>query len=184
LISKDLKSEKKKPLIVQFHGNAQNMSAHYLSLKWLVEKGHDLFIFDYQGYGPSHGSPSPENLRDDALNVLEYVESELISGEQTYIAYGQSLGGNVLADALIHKNDHSKILTVIIDSSFPSYREIAEKKLRSHWASWVFWPLTYLLVDDSTNVTSKMKALEDLSVLFIVSGSDTVVPAELSKKFF
>ena len=38
-------------VVLLFHGNGQNRSAHYLSLYWLTEKGYDLAVFDYPGDG-------------------------------------------------------------------------------------------------------------------------------------
>ena len=51
-----------KPLatVVQFHGNAENMSSHYISLVWLLKHNFEIFTFDYRGYGRSLGEPSTE----------------------------------------------------------------------------------------------------------------------------
>lgn len=45
-----------KPLgtVIHFHGNAQNMTAHFSFVDWLPGSGFNLFVFDYRG----HGSPS------------------------------------------------------------------------------------------------------------------------------
>src|SRR5262245_39943051 len=47
------KTKKPKGTIVQFHGNAQNISTHFFSLIWLIEEGYNFFTFDYRGYGKS-----------------------------------------------------------------------------------------------------------------------------------
>jgi fermentation-respiration switch protein FrsA (DUF1100 family) len=36
--------------VVHFHGNAQNMTAHYAFVSWLPAEGFNVFVFDYRGY--------------------------------------------------------------------------------------------------------------------------------------
>src|SRR3989339_1821183 len=43
-------SKKVKGTVLQFHGNAQNISTHYLSQIWLIQKGYNLMTFDYRGF--------------------------------------------------------------------------------------------------------------------------------------
>jgi alpha-beta hydrolase superfamily lysophospholipase len=40
-----------KGTVVHFHGNAQNMSAHWQFVTWLPQRGFNVFVFDYRGYG-------------------------------------------------------------------------------------------------------------------------------------
>jgi len=48
---------KPKGTVIHFHGNAQNMTAHFGFVSWLPEQGFNLFVFDYRGYGKSAGKP-------------------------------------------------------------------------------------------------------------------------------
>ena len=179
LISKPDRKEKKE-LIVQFHGNAQNMSSHYLSLKWLVEEGHDLFIFDYRGYGPSEGTPDPLSLREDALAVLKYARNHLLaSRDEKMILYGQSLGGHILMDALVNSSNKNQIRNVVIDSSFDSYRKVAIQKLKANWFFYPLIPLVWPLIDNATSVEGRLNLMRELPLLFIASGSDRIVPPQL-----
>ena len=54
-----------KALVVQFHGNAENMTTHYQSVYWLTAEGFDLITFDYRGYGSSPGDPSMTDVLKD-----------------------------------------------------------------------------------------------------------------------
>ena len=38
-----------KGVVIQFHGNGENMTSHYVSTAWLINHGYDLVTFDYRG---------------------------------------------------------------------------------------------------------------------------------------
>ncbi|MEO0335657.1 MAG: CocE/NonD family hydrolase, partial [Pseudomonadota bacterium] len=65
--------EKPKGVIVQFHGNAQNLTSHFLYLFPAPERGYHHIIFDYRGYGRSEGSADPENTVSDGKAVLRWA---------------------------------------------------------------------------------------------------------------
>ncbi|MBF0442988.1 MAG: alpha/beta hydrolase, partial [Oligoflexales bacterium] len=50
-------SQAAKGVVVQFHGNAQNMTAHVAFVHWLIKYGYYVVAFDYRGYGGSTGDP-------------------------------------------------------------------------------------------------------------------------------
>lgn len=146
------KNDQKKNLIVQFHGNAENMSSHMLSLLWITDYNYDLITFDYRGYGKNEGSPSPLGLREDALTFLKYVENEFEKGNyQKLIVVGQSLGGAVLLDALRFYPTKDKIHLLVLDSTFSSYRRMAMKVLQKSWITYLFSPLGYLVASGETS---------------------------------
>lgn len=51
--------------VIHFHGNAQNMTAHFSFVDWLPEEGFNVFTFDYRGYGRSAGAPERQGVFDD-----------------------------------------------------------------------------------------------------------------------
>ena len=65
--------------ILHFHGNAQNMTAHFLYVAWLTEFGFDVITFDYRGYGSSASLPlklsTREALFEDAIAALSFVQA-------------------------------------------------------------------------------------------------------------
>jgi alpha-beta hydrolase superfamily lysophospholipase len=117
---------KPKATIVQFHGNAENISAHYSFVAWLPQAGYNVFTFDYRGYGLSQGSPDRKGIHDDALAALDYIAARKDAGTANLVILGQSLGGAVgIVAAAEHKQD---LRAVIIESTFSSYRGIAHDK--------------------------------------------------------
>ena len=165
---------KRKGSVVHFHGNAQNMTAHLAFTYWIPEEGYDLYIFDYQGYGPSEGVPSREATIADGKAVL--AEAFQNSDGLPVFVLGQSLGAAVAftSSALSFPN---KICGLIFESGFASYRLIARKKLADHWFSWPFqYPFSYFVTDEYSPLlyTSQLK----IPALFMHGRLDPVVPYE------
>jgi fermentation-respiration switch protein FrsA (DUF1100 family) len=171
--------ESRNKLIVQFHGNAENIGTHFLGVSWLIEQGYDLFVFDYRGYGKSEGEASREGLQSDALAAIEFAMSK----SENLILYGQSLGGAVLLSALQglekevnSKEIKSKIRGVVLESTFASYQRLARVKLSEIWFLWPFQFLGYVLVSDSKSADSHLDKLKDYRFLVVHGDKDPVVP--------
>lgn len=139
-----------KAVVMQLHGNAQNISSHYLSLVWLTQEGFHFYTFDYRGYGQSSGKASPENTIEDALCAFRYLISQKEFQNLPVILYGQSLGGKIAQDflAFLTPEEMAKISGVILEGSFSSYRKIAVEKLWESGVGVLFIPLAYLLVKE------------------------------------
>lgn len=80
-----------------FHGNAGNISHRLDSLRIFHELGLATFIFDYRGYGQSHGRPSEAGLYTDAHAAWTHLTEDRGVDPQHIIAFGRSLGGAVAA---------------------------------------------------------------------------------------
>src|SRR5882672_3106844 len=66
-----------KGTVVHFHGNYGNLSNHFPLSVFLVKKGFDVLIFDYEGYGASEGHPSPRRTLDDGIATVRYAQAHL-----------------------------------------------------------------------------------------------------------
>jgi len=178
------KGQKEKKLIVQFHGNAENMSTHYYSLLWLTDFEFSLLTFDYSGYGKSSGTPNPKQLRQDGISILDYALKLFQEGGYSkLIVIGQSIGGAVAADALAHWKGKDKVNLFVIESSFSSYSRMAMDLLQRSWITYLFSPLGYLIVDTQTNPD---KSLAQLTIpkLVIHGKNDPVIPLGEGRKLF
>jgi len=174
-----LRAENPKGTILQFHGNAENMSSHFLNLWWLVKEGYDLLVFDYRGYGFSDGIPTQPGVHLDALAALDWAyHDHKKRGTRQFIVFGQSLGGQISARAMHDFKHQAEVSLLVLDSTFPSYQDIAAKKLRSHWLTWLFSPLGYVLVSDEY-ASEKVLAKLTVPVLGMHAKDDPVVPYEL-----
>ncbi|HXH76405.1 MAG TPA: alpha/beta hydrolase [Bacteriovoracaceae bacterium] len=175
-------SKKPKGTIIQFHGNAENLSTHYLSLIWLIEQGYNLFTWDYRGYGKSEGKPSQAGIYLDALAAL-MKGRELHAGKGLLIVYGQSLGGAVSLRALPDFKYVNEINILVHDSGFASYQDVGFSVLKSRWFFWPFSPLAFLLVSDEY-AGEKVLSKIHLPTLVVVGEKDPVVSAKLGKETY
>lgn len=173
-----------KGTILQFHGNAENVSTHFLSLIWLIEHGYNLFIFDYRGYGKSRGRPDPGGINRDAIAAIRFCKNHFAGDYQKFIIWGQSIGGIIALRALIDPELNSSVDAAVIESSFLSYRELAREKLSDFWLTWAFQPLTFLLVSDSYSVKDAVIRLSPTPLLVIHGTDDRVVPFRFGEEIF
>lgn len=175
------RGHRNKGTIVQFHGNAQNISTHFFSLIWLVEAGYSLFTFDYRGYAKSEGQPSQKGIYFDALAALE---TSLIyhnkSGGGKFIVYGQSTGGAISLRAIPDWYNREKIDLIVMDSAFSSYRDIAFDKLKSKWFLFPFSPIALVVISDEFAADDVYHKIHS-PLLTIVGLKDEVVPAKFGK---
>lgn len=185
--------------VIQFHGNAENISTHFLSLSWLVKYGYNLFTFDYRGYGKSEGSPSQAKIHMDALAALKYAIEINQGRTQIYgkhliepkgeknlklIAFGQSIGGTILLKAYGDFEGKKEYDAIVIESSFLSYKEIAKEKLSLTWLTWPFQPLAYLMVSDRFSPLKTLEKIAPIPLLVIHGDDDAIVPFYYGKKIF
>lgn len=87
-------------LVVHLHGNAQNMTSHFMGVRFLLEMGYALLTFDYRGYGRSPGTPTLQGIQDDAREVFTHVFAHPDSFGTSVFAFGQSMGGYTLGRVL------------------------------------------------------------------------------------
>jgi fermentation-respiration switch protein FrsA (DUF1100 family) len=78
--------------ILYFHGNWDHLQYYWPRAELLYKTGCNVFIFDYQGYGMSQGSPSEQSLYADCRAVLEYVLSRSDVSRSRLVFFGYSLG--------------------------------------------------------------------------------------------
>lgn len=171
-----------RPLIVQFHGNAENMTSHFRSLFWLVEQGFDLFVFDYRGYGASEGKVEATAIVEDGEAALAKAAEMVGNRPKSIIVYGQSLGGNVALSAVSRLQARDTLRAVVVESTFWSYPEIASDALASFWLTWPLQWMGCLLVSGAAEPRDSLAQIADLPFLVIHGDADTIVPLRHGEK--
>ena len=190
-------SEHLKGTIIQFHGNAENRSTHFLSLIWVIDEGYNLFTFDYRGYDGSEGTPSQEGTYRDGMAAIRYVkqnnaalnvpnlkENNAALNVPDLILYGQSLGGAILARCFEDVKDRSRVLSVVLDGSFYSYQAIARDVLSRSIITWPFQWLANAWVSDQYSPEKSFKKISPTPVLVIHGDSDPVIPVKFGETVF
>lgn len=176
----------KKGLILQYHGNAENLSSHYISYAWLAKFGYDVLIFDYRGFGQSEGEASPYGLYLDAQSALDFALSYREKNHyEKFIVSGQSLGGAVLLKTLSEaKNFNKNINLVILESTFRSNSAVSASVLRRSWLTALFSPLAYILMNDSYNASIADLVHWPFVTLCVTHKDDPVVASYLLEDIF
>lgn len=160
-----------KGTVVHFHGNAQNMSSHWRFVAWLPAQDYNVFVFDYRGYGESDGEPEPRGVFEDSNAALDHVRARADVDASRLFVFGQSLGGTN-AIAAVGSGNRAGVKAVAIESTFYSYRSIANDKL----------PGAGLLVRDDYAASKFVAALAPIPLLLIHGTADAVIPHHHSQR--
>lgn len=142
----DNKSDK---TVIFFHGNGGNIYSNQERITAFNTLGVNALMFDYRGYGKSHGSiRKEEDIYRDGEAAYQYVLSQWTKPENIII-WGQSLGGAVA----IHTAQWRKISQTIIESTFSSMDSMARDQ---YWflPTQLLWQFHFRTIDKITNILS------------------------------
>ena len=128
--------DKYRPTFILCNSNAmfyQQMVhlSHTYYLKFFLEKGINVFTWNYRAYGRSKGQPSPETLKQDIEAIYSFMRKDMgLKGKIG--AYGRSLGG--IPVSYISPN----VDMVILDRTFCNISAMAYWKYRGNFADILF----------------------------------------------
>lgn len=83
--------------IVYYHGNRDNVEHYAKYVTYFVEKGYEVWMPDYPGYGKSSGPRTEKKLYELAWQVQALVRTRF--QDDSILIYGKSLGTGVAAYA-------------------------------------------------------------------------------------
>lgn len=162
-----------KGTVVHFHGNAQNMSAHWQFVAWLPPRGYNVFVFDYRGYGASRGRPEPKGVFEDSGSALNYARSRKDVDPERLFVLGQSLGGTN-AIAVVGSGNRAGVRAVAIEATFFSYSSIASDKFLGAGS----------LMDDTYSAEHYIGSVSPIPLLLMHGTSDAVIPYAHALRLF
>lgn len=170
--------------ILFLHGNAENISTHIGSVHWMPERGVNVFLIDYRGYGQSTGKPTLEGVHEDAAAALSILLEQPEANGIPLVLFGQSIGGAVAIHTAATSEHRDKIEALIVEGSFSSYRKVTREALGSFWLTWPLqWPLS-LTISDVYRPDHAIARLYDIPVLLIHGSQDPIVAPEHSKRLY
>ncbi|HIN79503.1 MAG TPA: alpha/beta hydrolase [Planctomycetes bacterium] len=115
-------AEEASAVLLHCHGNAGNISHRFHVARHWQDLGWSVFLFDYRGYGRSHGKPTEEGMIADARAAIAMARR--LSGNDV-VAYGRSLG-TVPAVVLACEGE---TVGLILDSPFLDAQAMAREIL-------------------------------------------------------
>jgi fermentation-respiration switch protein FrsA (DUF1100 family) len=154
-----------KGTVIHFHGNAQNMSAHWQFVDWLPQRGFNVFVFDYRGYGVSKVSPDVKGVFEDSSSAMDYVRSRQDVDPERLFVFGQSLGGTN-AIAVVGSGNRAGVKAVAIEATFYSYSSIASDKVSG----------TGWLMNDTYSAENYIGKIAPIPFLLMHGTDDQVIP--------
>ena len=153
------------------HGNGGNIGHRLDSINIFHNLELNCFIFDYRGYGDSHGKPSEEGTYMDAMAAYKWLTEEKKIPAEDIIIFGRSLGGSIAAQ-LASKVEAAAL---VVESVFTSYVDIGKEYYPYMPVRW-FARFGYRTIDYIKEV--------HCPVMLIYSGNDEIVPFKFGLKLY
>ena len=170
--------------ILFLHGNAENISTHIMSVRWLPTRGFNVFLLDYRGYGASGGAASLSGVQDDMDAALRTVLARNDVNPDRVVVLGQSLGGAIAIYNVAHSPYRRHIRALVVESVFASYRQITREKLADFWLTWPLqWPLSWT-VSDEYSPSAAVAGVSPIPLLIIHGDRDPIVPPHHGQRLF
>lgn len=109
--------------VLYLHGNAGSLSSWGSVASGFLERGYDVLIPDYRGYGKSTGEVTSERmLLQDAAEAYEYLER--YHPEDRIVVYGRSLGTGIATYLAATENPRM----LILESAYYSLSDLARRQ--------------------------------------------------------
>jgi fermentation-respiration switch protein FrsA (DUF1100 family) len=170
--------------VLFLHGNAENISTHFVNVAWMPAAGFNVLALDYRGYGASAGSPSLAGVQLDIDAALGALLERRDVDPQRIVLFGQSLGGAFAIHYAARGAHRASLRAVIADSAFADYRLIVREKMAGFFLTWPFQWLPALTVDNDYSPRAAVGAVSPIPLLLIHGESDATVPAHHSRMLY
>lgn len=164
--------EGEKPVILFFHGNAQNHAYRIYKARFFLEEGYGVLLAGYRGYGGNPGQPSEEGFYRDGLAYLNWLREGKGIDDERIVLYGESLGSGVAVHLAAY---HGQFAGIVLETPYTALTDVARK-------IYGFVPVRVLMRDQFRSIDKIDKV--QAPVLVLIAGQDSVVPAELGKALY
>jgi len=158
-------------LLLFCHGNAGNISHRLDNVRLLHQRGISVFIFDYRGYGRSHGHISEKGFYLDSEAAHEVARKWVEKNGAKLVVFGRSLGGIAATHLGATKNCDG----LILESTFTNMGAMAG----AHYPL----PFAETLLKHRLNAVGQIVEVR-IPKLFFHGDKDRVVPIKLGRKLF
>ncbi len=165
-----------RPVVLYFSGNAGNRAWRIPEFELFAQRGCDVFVFDYRGYGENPGSPSEQHLAADATAAWRYATQTRRTEPRRLILFGESLGGGVAvrlaAEQCAAGTPPGGLVLRATFSSLPDAAACHYPRL----------PVRWLLADRYPSIQRIPQVT--CPILHIHGLRDSIIPIELGRKLF
>ena len=118
-----------RPVVIYLHGNSSSRVEGTKMAFFLLNKGIDLFVFDFPGCGKSEGEYISLGYyeKEDLNSIVDFVEK--FPGVGKIGIWGRSMGA---ATGLIYSCNDKRIKAQCLDSPFANFKDLAIKLCKQH----------------------------------------------------
>ena len=156
--------------ILFLHGNAGSLENRIHKINNFKDLNVNFLLLAWRGFSGNKGSPTEQNLYEDAWSAIKWLKSEGIK-ESNIIIYGESLGTGVATEIAQNKN----FAGVILESPFTSMIDAGKTK-------YPYLPVKFLLKD---KYESNKKIQNIKTPILIMHGKvDNIVPFYMGEKMY
>ena len=161
-------------IFVWFHGNGGNIQNRLEHVRLMhVHVGGSHILFDYQGYGLSHGQPSIPGIVADGRAVVQLVQERGWSTGKRIVFFGESLGCAVAVALAVDRATEVRPDRIILEAPFYSLQAMGQIVLP---------PLAFLVKDDLNS--ARLMAKLTVPLLIIHGTQDQVVPFQQGRDLY
>jgi len=175
---------KPRATVLFLHGNAENISTHFMSVAWMPAEGFNVLALDYRGYGESEGKPSLPGIQLDIDAALTALRARPDVDPRRIVLFGQSLGGALAIHYAARGAQRDALRAVIADSAFSDYRAIASERLATSAVTWPFQWLPALVIDNDYSPLTSVAEVSPLPLVLMHGEADTIVPPHHAQRLF
>lgn len=169
-------------IVVHFHGNAANITAHVGLVEWLPLAGYHVLMFDYRGYGESEGRVTRAGTIRDGHAAIDCALARPEARDLPVFVYGQSLGAAV---AIVVAAERPEVAAVVAESPFSSYRRIAALHARRLvFFHWLARGLAGLAISDGHDPIDVVARLAPRPLLVIAAENDTICFPDSARELY
>ncbi|WP_019528112.1 alpha/beta hydrolase [Dasania marina] len=160
------------------HGNAENISTHIASVYWLPQRGYQVFMLDYRGYGLSTGVPTLPAVLVDIKKGWQWLLQQPQTQQRPVYILGQSLGAAMAGYVVATEPELKQSLSaVVLDAGFASYPQMAKETAAKHWLTWPWQWVAAGLLGDEYDLEKVVAQIQPTPLLLIHGKQDAIVAA-------
>lgn len=114
-----------KGLVFYLHGNASNIQRYGRFAVDFTQKGYNVLMYDYRGFGKSKGAVSEAAFYADAQWLYDSIRQRYNYAENEVIIYGRSLGTGIATKIAAQNNPRA----LMLETPFYNIADVARRRV-------------------------------------------------------
>lgn len=168
--------------ILFLHGNAENISTHINSVKWLPREGYQVFLLGYRGFGASQGEPKLPDILYDVASAARWIQ--INHPDVPLIVLGQSMGAALAINFSAKYQHQFPIQGLVLDACFEGFPKMAMQSLSRVPLTWPLIPIAWSLFPSTFDPVELIGQVQPVPKLFFHSRQDPIVPYSQGRNLY